>query len=486
MSDTATPATPLPEPQHAPANPGPSRRAVLASSLAAALGMPVPSQARQALPLGFAPHILFVLTDDGPRDSYDAAAQAFPVVGQRYLGHWLSYPNASCNDPLCAPGRAATLSGLVSQHHGVVDNKTGGKLRMDQTWIVALQQAGYRCGGYGKLINGWGPDVGDPTTVPPGFDDFHMLVSEPGYLDYKMNDNGVVAYHGLNDTNAPGTDYLPDVSRFQIQDFIAANQRDRPGQPWAVYWAPNAPHRDSGANPLPAKRYANAPVEVVDPPNFNTGGQPHMPWLAKAQQKFPLDVDVIHTEHTAALRCLLAVNEGLKAIMDQLASLGLLDRTVIVVATDNSHIYGAYGLTDKGTAFEDSLNYLLRIRYPGAPDGEQRPQAVSNIDIAPFLCELSGATMPAAVDGKSFVATVLNAAAPFREAAPICHVKDGPGTPAFDGLRFADRKVLVGRAGGQADGQKWAHNLLADPWELQAVAPSKADLKKLQKVLDSF
>jgi arylsulfatase A-like enzyme len=464
----------------------PRRRAVLASTLAAAIGLPATGRAQQALPLGFAPNIVFLMTDDGPRDSYDAAAKGMPVLSQRYLGHWLSYPNASCNDPLCAPGRAATLSGLVSQHHGVLDNQTGQHLRLDRTWLAALQQAGYLCGGYGKLINGWGVDFGSTTQIPPGFDDFHMLVSDPGYFNYVLNDNGTPTTYGQKDTNAPGTDYLTDVSRIQILDFITQTHRDQAARPWAVYWAPNAPHRDAGTGPLPAARYGNAPVVVVDPPHFNSGAQAQMPWLGKAQKKYPLDVQAIHKEHTAALRALLAVNEGLKAIMDLLSRLGILEQTVIVVATDNSHMYGAYGLQDKGTSFEDALNYLLRIRYPGAPDGEQRLQAVSNIDIAPFLCELAGATMPGQVDGQSFVASLLNAKAPFREAAPICHAKDGPGTPTFDGLRFADRKLAVGRAKGSADGEQWAHNLLTDPWELRAVAPSAKDLKKLQKVLDSF
>lgn len=472
-------------PRPAPAQ-GPRRRTVLASSLAAAMGLPASGRAQQALPLGFAPHIVFVLTDDGPRDSYDTAAKAMPVLAQRYLGHWLSYPNASCNDPLCAPGRAATLSGLVSQHHGVVDNQTGQLLRLDQTWLVALQEVGYLCGGYGKLINGWGVDFGSTTQIPPGFDDFHMLVSNPAYFNYVLNNNGSPTTYGQKDTNAPGTDYLTDVSRFQILDFITRTHTTQPKRPWAVYWAPNSPHRDSGTGPLPPARYGNAQVVVADPPNFNTGPQAQMPWLGQAQKRFPLDVPAIHKEHTAALRALLAVNEGLKAILDRLSSLGILEQTVIVVATDNSHMYGAYGLQDKGTAFEDALNYLLRVRCPGATDGAQRLQAVSNIDIAPFLCELAGATMPAKVDGQSFAATLFNGNAPFREAAPICHAKDGPGTPSFDGLRFPDRKVVVGRAKGYADGQQWAHNLLTDPWELHAVAPSAKDLQKLQKVLAGF
>ena len=479
-------------------NTGPRRRTVLtagaASALAASAGLlgATPARARfggpAALPLGFAPNIVFVLTDDGPINSYGLVENAFPVVGQRYRGHWLSYPNASCNDPLCAPGRAATLSGLVSQHHGVIDNQTGVNLNLGATWVEALHRAGYRCGGYGKLINGFG-DEGFPGVVPPGFDDFHMLVGNPGYFDYDLNNNGVVRHYGKKDNNLPGTHYLTDVNRYQILKFISETHRANPDQPWAVYWAPNAPHKDGGGNvtgPLPPDRYDETTVTLTDPPNFNAGPQAQMPWLADAQAREPLDVDATHTEHTLAMQALMAVNEGLQAIIDRVDSLGLLDRTVFVVTTDNGHIYGAHGLQDKGTAFEESLNLLLRVRYPGAPDGETRPQAVSNIDIAPFMCELAGATMAGAVDGQSFVATLLDPSAPFREAAPICHAKDGPGTPAFDGLRFPDRKVIKGRKPGHAKGQAWMHNLLTDPYELNALPPSSADLAKLKRMLDGF
>lgn len=475
---------------------GPRRRELLAGGLAAAaaFGAAGPAAARRladaparALPLGVQPNILFVLTDDGPRNSYGEMENAFPVVSKRYKGNWLSYPNASCNDPLCAPGRTSTLTGLVSQHHHVIDDHTGYKLRLHKTWLAALQSAGYVCGGYGKLMNGWGVDFGSPTEVPPGFDDFHMLVSNPAYFHYTLNDNGLLTKHAGWDTNDRDTDYLTDVSRFQILDFIRSNAKQRPRQPWAIYWAPNAPHRDFvGAAPRPPARYADADVRMTDAPNFNAGPQEQLPWLKVAQRHFPLDKKQVRHEHLQAMRTIMAIDEGLREIMDLIDDLGILERTVIIVATDNCHNYGAYGLQDKGTSFEDALNFLLRIRYPGAPDGEQRLQAVSNIDIAPFVCELCGALMPDKVDGVSFVGTLMDGSFAFREAAPICHAKDGLGTPSFDGLRFPDRKVIVGRPHGAADHQQWAHYLMPDPWELQGMPPTQSDLDKLQAMLDSF
>jgi hypothetical protein len=87
----------------------------VASTVAAAMGINASAEAKtdpsvggSKLPMGFAPNIVFVLTDDGPRNSYGVPEGAFTVVGDRYKGHWLGYPNASCNEPVCAP-RAGRL-----------------------------------------------------------------------------------------------------------------------------------------------------------------------------------------------------------------------------------------------------------------------------------------------------------------------------------------------------------------------------------------
>lgn len=483
-----------------PADPADLGRRRLLGQAAAGAAFAGAPMLLKAAPLSSRPNILFVLLDDAPRNAYGVQENAFPVISGNYLGSWLSYPAASCNSPLCAPGRAGTLSGLVSQHHGVADNHTGYNLDLGGTWMEALQRAGYRCGGYGKLINGFGVDpqpAGLPpfpywasqTLVPPGFDDFHMLVSEPGYFGYTLNDNGVPTTHGSIDTNQPGTDYSVDVSRQQILAFIEQAPAGPKRVPWAVYWAPNAPHRDRGTVPTPPARYAARQVSLSTQPNFNapTGPQTEMPWL-QAFRPLPMTPEEIastRNEHTQAMRALMSVNEGLKLLMDTLKARGELDSTVIVVATDNSHIYGAWGLQDKGTSFEDSLNLMLRIRYPGVASGS-RPQAVSNIDLAPTLCQLAGARMRGRVDGVSFVATLKNARAKFRDAAPFGCTKDGPGNPAMDGLRFADRKLTRGAEGGSAAGQAWAHDLVSDPWELASRVPSAADLSELDRVLRSF
>ena len=105
------------------AAPGTRRRTVLAggmaSTIAAALGMSPSAQAAR-LPLGFTPNIVFLLTDDGPRNSYSDVENAFPVVSNGYQGSWLSYPNASCNGPLGAPGRAGDVARGVLGDPGVV------------------------------------------------------------------------------------------------------------------------------------------------------------------------------------------------------------------------------------------------------------------------------------------------------------------------------------------------------------------------------
>lgn len=492
----------------APASPDAARRDLLKGmaglSMAAALGgtalhapaVHAASKTRAQSLFTRPPNFLVLVMDDVPTDGYNSTPGAMTVVSSRYKGGWLNYKNASCNDPLCGPGRAAILSGLTGHNHNCTTNGNCYNLDFDSTWILALHNAGYVCGGYGKLINGFGvnpqplgvppfPYWNSTTIVPPGFDDFHMVVSAPGYLKYTLNDNGVPTYYGDLDTNAPGTNYSTDVSRYQILDFLAQRAL-QPNTPWVVYWAPNAPHQDSGDGPIPAARYRNAPVTLVDSPTFNapSSAQRHMPWLQKERPN-PMtqqEIDDTHAEHTLAMRSLMAVDESLRTLMDRLDAMGQLDQTVIMLMTDNGHMYGSWGLQDKGTSFEDALNLQLRIRMPGVANGI-RTQAVSNIDIAALCCELAGATMPKAMDGESFAASLTAPLAPFRPAAVYSHWQDKQHTPSMDGLRYPGRKITRGRSDGSAAGQAWAHNLMTDPWELKSIKPTDADLAELERRL---
>jgi arylsulfatase A-like enzyme len=433
----------------------------------------------KTLPFGSQPDIIVIMTDDGPLDSI--SAQSMPNLTSNYgsgaNGGWVSLTNASGNSPLCAPSRGSTLSGRYTINHGVVDNNSGGVFDYNSTFMLACQRAGYKVGGYGKLFNHYGVDFwygANNLVIPPGFNDFKMFISEPGYggpdggNEYSFNENGVQVDYGLLEA-----DYSTDVSNTDIQDFINACPTTTP---YLVYWAPNSPHNDGGVGPVPAHRdiaasITLAPTDAFNPDDTYWNTQPQ--WLRESAptQLAGAALTTINNEHTLGLRACLSVDKAIKDIIDVLISRGTLNRTFIFVCTDNAHSYGEQRLSDKGTSFEASTQLLLKVFVPLGTN-VTRTQVVNNIDIAPTVCHIAGAKQLVAPDGMSFYSVLGDANATFREAALLTFYKDGADNPSFVGLRTTGYKYTRGATDengldGHAMGQVWSYNMATDPYELQ-------------------
>lgn len=92
------------------------------------------------------------------------------------------------------------------------------------------------------------------------------------------------------------------------------------------------------------------------------------------------------------------------SIQQALAEAGVVDRTYIFFFTSNSGLlmgqHRVVGL--KANPYEESIRIPFMVRGPGFPAGTVQ-QPVLNIDIAPTLLELAGASVPDTVDGRSLV-----------------------------------------------------------------------------------
>ena len=71
---------------------------------------------------------------------------------------------------------------------------------------------------------------------------------------------------------------------------------------------------------------------------------------------------------------------------------------------DNGFSLGEHGLIDKRHAYEESMRVPMLAWAPGfIRAGMTIAPMVRNIDIAPTILELAGASMPGTLDGRSFV-----------------------------------------------------------------------------------
>ncbi|MCG8450950.1 MAG: sulfatase-like hydrolase/transferase, partial [Pirellulales bacterium] len=181
------------------------------------------------------PNLLFLLVDDmGWADlgCYGQQAYATPNL-DRLAAEGTRFTQAYSGCTVCAPARCTLMTGLHMGHCAVRGN-SGGIALPDSavTLPEVLQQAGYRCGGFGK----WGlGDIGsEGAPERQGFDLFygyyHQIHAHNYYPKYlvrnsqkEMLDKGAYSHYLIVE---------------ETREFIRANS----GQPFFCYAAWTPPH----------------------------------------------------------------------------------------------------------------------------------------------------------------------------------------------------------------------------------------------------
>jgi hypothetical protein len=165
------------------------------------------SQEEEAASATDRPNMIFVLTDDLDY----AVAEKMPELRSVMVEEGASFENAFTSQSLCCPSRATSLTGLYAHNHQIKGNKPpeGGfeKFRdeglEEDTIATRLQEEGYQTAFIGKYLNGY-PD-GDPTHVPPGWDEWYGKLDEQKLYDYRINHNGEVVSYGSDPEGPPRT-----------------------------------------------------------------------------------------------------------------------------------------------------------------------------------------------------------------------------------------------------------------------------------------
>ena len=139
-------------------------------------------------------------------------------------GHWLWFPNAFIQTPLCCPSRATILSGRYSRHTHVRTNDDGHRFDESQTIATWLHDAGYFTGLIGKYLNRY--PFGRGPYIPPGWDRWVVkrnTAATTTYSNFGFVDQGVA----LQTSDAPAT-YATDLFADHAVDFLRTAPDDRP------------------------------------------------------------------------------------------------------------------------------------------------------------------------------------------------------------------------------------------------------------------
>jgi arylsulfatase A-like enzyme len=225
--------------------------------------------------------------------------------------------------------------------------------------------------------------------------------------------------------------HTDDVIGRHALRFVKEAPRDRP---FALLYQFKAPHRDW--NPAPRFRDRFEDVEIPLPPSFDESLDARsqavqgtmmriaeMPDFRKGGKAGDAGGEALAKANFQQFmrnyyRVLLGVDENVGRFLDHLAQSGLAEDTLVVYTTDNGFFLGEHGLFDKRLMYEPSIRIPLLLRWPagieaGRIDGEH---FALNIDLAPTMLDLGGATIPGEMQGESWI--------PLIEQRPVDWRKD--------------------------------------------------------------
>jgi arylsulfatase A-like enzyme len=419
-------------------------------------------------PTPLRPNIVFINTDDqrwdttGPEHALPGQV-AMPEVRSEIADVGVEFTQGFVTTPLCCPSRMSWFKSQYAHEHDIHQGTTEELAAVDDSSTIAtwLQDAGYRTGMFGKYANGYGGlwTGGEPPYVPPGWDEWQALLGGP-YYDYKLVENGVLVQYG-----STAADYSTDVLRAKVVAFIADAAAS--GEPFFAYFAPVTPHYPW--EPAPRHLSTRSGVAAHRPPSFNEADVSDKAYLSNAPLQEPVQIDYMVRR---SMEMVLAVDEAVGEIAQLLRDLGIENDTLFVYTSDNGYYWGEHRLVAKNRPYEESVRVPYMIRYPRlAPLPRSDDRFVLNLDFAPTLVELAGATPAASFAGTSLVRAIDGTASAWRSDFLM---EAWPTGTEFVTVREKRWKYIE-----YSSGRKELYDLDLDPYELTSVHSNAANAARI-------
>ncbi|MDG2382190.1 MAG: sulfatase-like hydrolase/transferase [Pirellulaceae bacterium] len=338
------------------------------------------------------PNVIFILTDDqgsvdinvyGAKDLITPNMDALAERGVRFTQFYAA-------SPVCAPSRAACMTGLTPQRAGVSGNvgtrrgQKGGLAVERKTMADMFQSAGYRTAHIGKWHLGFEP---------------HLLPNQRGF-DYSFGHMGgcIDNYSHFYYWNGPNEHdlYRNGVEVFEngrffgdlmVEEATQFIQQD-PESPFFIYFAVNMPHYPYQGDEQWLERYRDLPY----PRNLYAA-------------------------------FISTIDERIGRLVKLLDDLDLRDDTILVFQSDHGHSVeerahhgGGSSGPYRGHKFqllEGGIRVPAMISWPGQlPAGQVRGQMVTACDWLPTLASLCDIAVPDdSLDGKDILPVIQEAAA---------------------------------------------------------------------------
>jgi N-acetylglucosamine-6-sulfatase len=454
----------------------PNRRSFLAA-LAGVAAWPLEQQ-RQALqsqlvrnPQQKPRNIIFILSDDHRYDAMGFMGH-IPILQTPNMDRMACQGGHLCNafvsTSLCSPSRATIFTGQYAHTHGVVDNNTD--IPKETIFFPHyLQDLGYETAFMGK----WhmGSDSDEPR---PGFDHWVSFRGQGVYKDPELNVDG---------QKVKRQGYITDL----LTEYALRWLEKKRDKPFFLFLSHKAVHAMFEPAERHKDRYAGAAIvypKTMADTEENYRGKPA--WV-KAQRNSWHGVDYMYhgamdfdTFYRRYCETLLALDESVGSMLNHVTQRGLAQSTIVFYMGDNGFSLGEHGLIDKRHMYEESMRVPFLAYAPGLiKPGIKISEMVQNIDIAPTILELAGASAPGHMQGRSFLPLLQSTPIPWRDAVFYEYYweRNFPQTPTVHGIRTDRYKYIHYHGIWDCDE---LYDLQADPDESHNLikAPEHQELTK--------
>jgi choline-sulfatase/uncharacterized sulfatase len=394
----------------------------------------------------------------------------------------VSFSQAFCNNPICAPSRISFITGQYCHTHRHIGNFIFEYPESNPNSLAPLaRRHGYHTALIGKahMIRQWDQE---------GFEHIRycdMCDADPNdplahhYFRY-LYDNGLVELYDQgtlpNDHSGKKTHWfvspIPHEHSLEVWTgketvkFLQGRDRRRPFFVQMSFERPHAP-----LSPSPERAHMYRPEDIDIPSSARDLFERRFATKPAFQRAHierkgtypyvPADEHELRVQLTHYYALITIIDEEVGRVIEHLRKEGDLENTVIVYVADHGDFAGDHGLVQKNFGIYESIHRIpFLLAYPGCPQGRKVNELVESVDLYPTLCRLMDVPAPSCVEGMDLL-PVIQRSAPGKDAV-ICEWSWADPSAMIHAIRTQDFRLVY--YGNKAEGELYDRR--SDPDEL--------------------